>query len=283
MKTDSKISLFRNYYNPDPVADLTIYQFCDYIRQSKEYVKEITALRDPEVTKEQRDKIKATFPAVTISGSFTKREAAGLIQHSGFICLDIDKGINDVADWPALRDSLMNCDNVYFAALSASGQGVFCLVPVAFPHKHKQQAIQLMKDFEKATGLKPDQSCKDVCRLRGISHDPGAKFNQAVIKYYGVYHEPEKEYKRYSTKNHSPIETAIKMIREAEKGTRHETILRASILLGGYIAAGQLSESEAVEMLRDEAQNKLPSQRHQGAFKTINDGINHGKSKPIEK
>lgn len=284
MNPDSKITLFRNYYNPDPVIDITIYQFCDYIINSFEFAKDITAIRDPKVSKEERDRIKATFPAVTISGSFTKRNEAGLIRHSGFICLDIDQGKNDITDWPALRNDIMNCDNVYFAALSASGKGVFCLVPVAFPHKHKQQAIQLIKDFESATGLKLDQAPTSVASLRGISHDPEAKFNKSAIKYYGVYQEPKKEqYKRSAITNYSPIETVKRMIKEAVEGERHETILRASILLGGYISAGKLSESEAEAVLRSEAENKLPLPRHQGAYKTISDGIKHGKQKPIER
>lgn len=281
-KAENEITLFRNYFNPDPVADLTVFDFCNYVQNSQEYVQEIEALRDTKIKKEQRDKIKATLPAVTISGRFSKREAAGLIRHSGFICLDLDAGKNDITDWPAVRDTLMDCENVYFTALSASGKGVFCLIPIAFPYLHKQQAIQLITDFAIATGLHPDQSCKDVCRLRGISYDPEAKFNQDAIKYYGVYREPAQHSRTSITVSTSPIETARRMIKEAGEGERHETILRAARLLGGYVATGKVNESEAAEVLRIEAKNKLPSQRHGEIERVIRDGMENGKLNPIQ-
>jgi hypothetical protein len=49
--------------------------------------------------KEERDRIKATLPAITPSGIFTKREAVGLVHHSGFIQFDVD----NVTDLPAPR------------------------------------------------------------------------------------------------------------------------------------------------------------------------------------
>jgi hypothetical protein len=285
MKQESRVSLFRNYFNPDPVIDMTIDQFCDYIQNSPEYVKEITALRSPEINKAERDKIKATLPAVTCSGTFTKRNVSNLIQHSSFICLDFDAGKNpDVDNWQGARDYTMNCENVYFSALSASGQGVFCLVPIAYPHLHSEQAKQLLIDFAKATGLKPDISCKDVSRLRGISWDPDAKYNKDAIKYYGVYREPEhKKQRQYraGTRNDSPLEIALRMIREAEPGDRHDTILRASVLVGGYIAAGRVNEHMAQELLLTESREKLPRERHREAEKTIQDGIKHGKMNPV--
>ena len=284
MKQKNRISLFRNYFNPDPVIDMTVDQFCNYIKSSPEYVNEITAIRNPDLTKTERDKIKATFPAVTCSGTFIKRNLAGLKQHSGFICLDFDKDKNpNISDWPTTRDYMMNCENIYFSALSASGQGVFCLVPIAYPHLHSEQAKQLLIDTAKATGLIPDKACTDVSRLRGISYDADAKYNLDAIKYRGVYREPAKRQQQYTQSNRtsSPLETALRMIREAEKGERHNSILRASILIGGYVAIGQLSEHEAVEQLQSEAREKLPRERHSGAAKTIRDGIKHGKLNPV--
>ena len=284
MKQETRISLFRNYFNPDPVADMTIKQFCDNVQNSQKYAEKINVLRNPKIKKAERDKIKATLPAVTCSGLFTKRNASNLIQHSGFICLDFDAGKNSkVSNWSKFRDNLMRCQNIYFAALSASSQGVFALVPVAYPDQHAKHAKQLLDDITIAMGIYPDKSCSDVSRLRGISLDPDAKFNHEAISYYNLYQEKEINdfVQSGKTSRQDPYEIARKMIKGAEVGERHNTILRAARLLGGFISSGQINESEATSYLQFQARNILPSERLREANKTIKDGLSYGKQNPI--
>ena len=189
MNLEAKISLFRDHFDTDPVADLTIKQFCDYVRESNEYATTIQAIRNPTISPEKRRKLKSTLPGVTVSGAFSKREAKGLTQHSGFVVIDIDGKHNpDVTDWPGLRDRMMDIGNVAFSALSCSGKGVFILIPIAYPDQHLLQLRQLFIDFESAAKVKPDTSCTDVSRFRYISIDPEAKINPDAIPYTKIYH-----------------------------------------------------------------------------------------------
>ena len=97
-----------------------------------------------------------------------------MIKHSGFICLDIDPQHNPGIDCGSpLRDTLAGMDEVFFAALSASGKGSFALVRIADPFQHRGHFEALSRDFLKI-GLNVDQNCKDVSRLRGMSYDPAS-------------------------------------------------------------------------------------------------------------
>jgi BT4734-like, N-terminal domain len=195
--TDEKqISVFRSYFDPNPVLDVSVEEFCANVYWGI-YKDEITKLRTL-TDKTQRDKVKATLPACTISGTFSKRDSKALIQHSGFICLDFDaKGNEHITDWPALRNSLADIKNVYFSALSASGQGVFLIVPILKPYMHKEHFKALQNDFN-ALGLTVDKACSDVSRLRGLSYDPEAIFNEDAKIYTRYYEQPKP--KRFNEK-----------------------------------------------------------------------------------
>jgi hypothetical protein len=201
----NKISIFKNYFDPIPAVECSVRDFCLNV-QNGDYSEEITALRK-ETLKKQRDAIKATWPACTISGTFSKRNKQNLIQHSGFICIDIDQHDNsEINDWPALRDSLSSIQNIYFAALSASGKGIFLIIPISTPDKHENQFTALEMDF-KAIGLTIDKACKDVSRLRGISFDPDAVINNKAETYKRIYQPPQP--KQY---DHKPATTDQKVM-----------------------------------------------------------------------
>ena len=191
MNSLSKISLFANYFEIIPKKEETIQNFCLNIIDG-DFKEEIEALRKNE-DKEIRDKIKATLPAVTISGVFSSRSNEALIHHSGFICLDFDmKGNPEINDWPALRNSLSDIENIYFASLSVSGKGIFLIIPILKPDQHREHFIALEKDFKNHLGLTIDKACKDISRLRGISYDPEAIINESAEPYRRIYEKPIK-------------------------------------------------------------------------------------------
>jgi hypothetical protein len=192
MNNISKISVFRNYTSTNPVLDIPLYDFCVNVIQG-DYKTEIETLRTVE-DKKHRDKIKATLPAVTISGTFAApRTKETLTRHSGFVSMDFDSHHNpEVNNWPALRDSLSSLPEVYFSALSASGKGVFCIVPILYPAKHEGHYLALINDF-KAIGLNADPVCKDISRLRGISYDPEAAINREAKVYTRIFETERKQ------------------------------------------------------------------------------------------
>lgn len=190
MNINTKISLFKNYMNPKPCNELTMEEFCGSIIDS-EYKNEIEAIRN-EPDKKKRDNLKASLPAATISGTFSRRAKEDLVNHSGFIAIDFDAKENPtVNDWAALRDTIGGFENVLFAALSVSGFGIFVIMPLAYPHRHEQQFEAIVRDYA-AIGLIVDQICCDVSRLRGISSDPSGVWNPHAIPYPFIY-EPKKK------------------------------------------------------------------------------------------
>jgi hypothetical protein len=191
MKDKSKISLFDNYRGTIPAGEISVYEFCLNVIDC-DYKNEIDKLRKIE-DKKGRDAIKKTLPAATISGTFTERKKEGLKIHSGFIAIDLDAGDNPNTNWPELRDNLAKIRNVYFSALSASGKGVFALIPITDPEMHEQHFDSLKRDLWSVYGLKMDPKCRDVSRLRGISSDPDAKLNPEAIPYGRTYTAPRQE------------------------------------------------------------------------------------------
>lgn len=125
-------------------------------------------------------RIKSTLPCATLSGTFSIRKIQGLKEHSGYICIDIDGKENpEIKDYNKLRDELKNIANVSYASLSVGGKGVFCLIPISSPEKHKEHFYALEKCFEEL-GIIIDKSCKDVSRMRIMSYDPDAYINETA-------------------------------------------------------------------------------------------------------
>ncbi len=155
--------------------------------------------------KTQRDKIKGGLPSVCFSGKFSERLDNCLIEHSGFIVLDIDAikedQINDV------RQILYASDFTYAGFISPSGLGIKILIKMPAIAK-KQYAIfrslelhfnKLLKDFistkknekivkgqKKKIDVKQgdylrlhiDPSGKNVSRVCYESYDPDLFYNE---------------------------------------------------------------------------------------------------------
>jgi hypothetical protein len=137
--------------------------------------------------KEEIRKLKSQLPCVTISGQFMLRNSNALIKHSGYICIDIDGGDNlHLNDFCKVRDELIKIKNIAYAALSVSGKGVFCLIPIKYPEKHKEHFEALKIQFLKI-GITIDKACSDVSRLRIYSFDSDAYFNESPVTFNQVF------------------------------------------------------------------------------------------------
>lgn len=172
-----EVSIFRNYKVPVPISTISLNEWLI----NDEYKTEITVLRQTQDS-ELRKKIKAELPAITPSGIFSKRCKDGLLKHSGVVCVDID-GISHI---DLYKEVLSRKPYVYYCGLSVSGNGLFCIIPLAYPKKHDQQFYALQRDFA-SLGIIIDKSCKDVCRLRGISYDSSPYLNTEAQLYTDLY------------------------------------------------------------------------------------------------
>lgn len=222
------VSLFKSYTDPHPIGDVDLLHWLQ--NPSPDLIRLSETLRATD-DKEKRNTLKALLPAVTPSGTFEVRRADALIAHSGLICLDIDAGDNpSIDDWNALKLRLPLSEHILYAGLSASGRGLFCLVPVSDGKRHLRHFFALERDFLEA-GIVVDPSCKDVSRLRGFSHDAFAFVNLDARPYEKV---ADTSVTRHRTASERPLAHSpnpkTERLREAEGSTPAQRLLQPTDL-----------------------------------------------------
>lgn len=167
-----QISAFKNAQDTEPTT-VSLRQFLNSTRHSQK----ILALR-AEADKKRRNDIKKTLPAATISGTFARRAADHITHYNGLVCLDFDAADNPGKSPDDMKAILTQQEEVLYAAVSAGGQGTFCVVPTnnTDPAQHAG-IVEILGTAFAHLGLTYDRACKDVCRLRFVSFDPQAYWN----------------------------------------------------------------------------------------------------------
>ena len=126
---------------------------------------------EPEKTK--RDALKRNIPSVTISGVFEERKEDNLLQHSGFICIDIDYYTD--------KSQLINDQYTYALFKSASGGGLAVVVKID-QNKHKESFKWLQNYYYQSFGIVVDSAPQNVASLRFVSFDPEIYINEKSKK-----------------------------------------------------------------------------------------------------
>ena len=232
-----------------------------------------------EVRSGNKDK-KKKLPVVCFSGEFSSRADDALFEHSGYIILDFDH-----VDVDSTKRALATDDFVYSCWTSPSGEGVKALVKITNPERHRDHFRALVKYFERTHGLELDESGINESRACYESYDPDIIIKDDSKK-FGAFTSEQAEAQTptneaYDHTDYQRLNLAARMIRQAPDGGKHQALLLASRLCGGYIAAGRMEEEEAVRvLLREITKRDIDSESH--AKLTIRDGIEHGKSMPIK-
>lgn len=172
------VSLFDGFKNPKPIKTVNLLEFLkgDSQKKNVEYIRSLT-------DKEEVRKCKAKLPCITVSGQFESRNVSNLIEHSGYICIDIDGNDNlHIDDFEELRDNLKKIKNIAFTSLSVSGKGVFCIIPIEDVKMHKEH-FESLKIIFKTLGITIDKGCGDVSRLRCCSYDEGSYYNENALTF----------------------------------------------------------------------------------------------------
>ena len=171
-----------------------------------------------EKDKKKRDKLKQQLPAFTTSGIFkdSERTEEGLIKHSGYMCIDIDGDDNpSIGDWQAIVFELGKLPQIAFVGLSVSGNGVFALIPIKYPAKHKEHFKAFQKSFAKR-GLVIDTKCGNLSRLRFYSYNEHYYINKKAEPYIHFYKEPIMPTTNYMPTschpNESDVDTLVREI-----------------------------------------------------------------------
>jgi hypothetical protein len=188
---DKEISIYRNQTDTlGAVVTLRRFLFSEKHRREIEY------LRSVEDT-EERKRLKSLLPMATISGLFSYRNQQHLIKHSGLICIDIDAKDNPTMDAEQTKQQLAEFQEMAYIGLSVGGKGLFCIMPIAYPDKHKEHFYALKSDF-KGMGIAIDDNCKDITRPRTISLDPFPHINENAKEYIYTQQKLQPPIKHYS-------------------------------------------------------------------------------------
>jgi len=172
-----EVSYFKNCTATDAPVSVPLLTFLRSERH-RAAVERVRAIEE----KSERDKLKkALLPGITPSGVFTHRAESGLVKHSGLIAGDIDFKDNQYHP-ETIKQQVSKIRNVAYCGLSASGRGLWFLVPIAYPERHKEHFAALVSDFAKF-GIALDTAPANVASLRFYSYDPAAWYNPTAVVY----------------------------------------------------------------------------------------------------
>lgn len=221
--------------------------------------------------------LKKTLPIACFGGKFNHRSKHGLISHSSMLVLDFD----NVSDIRATKKKIIENKWVISCFVSPSGNGLKVLVkiPVVKTDKeYKEYFTAIKKVFPEI-----DDSGKDISRACFFSYDPEIYINYNAIDFTEKIVEESKIQKLSNSQiknDYSLASRILNIIRHAVIGERHDKILKASRLMGGYVAAEKISQEEAIRLLEQECFNIAPDTPREN-LKTIIDGIENGLLTPI--
>lgn len=148
----------------------------------------------------QADWHKRRLPCATLSGRFEPtRGKANLVEHSGFICVDIDDHYEERDSSGEMRSYTQNMAGVpellrqlpfvLYASRSVGGVGYFALIPlgpIGGEHTHEWYFDRLREEFQ-LYGVVIDRACRDVTRLRFCSYDPQPIRNATAEPFLGQH------------------------------------------------------------------------------------------------
>lgn len=161
---------------------------------AKDFSREVLAMRFAP-TEGKRKRAKRSLPAVTVSGVFEPaRRTECLVGHSGLICVDIDAKDNPSRNFVGpFPNELTEWDIISYLSRSASGKGLFAIVKLKWPLRHKDHFRSLEKEFARR-GFVIDKACSDITRLRCATYDPWPYYNPSATVFDGLesVDEPDK-------------------------------------------------------------------------------------------
>tara|TARA_R110000851_G_scaffold61717_2_gene142141 strand:- start:5018 stop:7429 length:2412 start_codon:yes stop_codon:yes gene_type:complete len=202
-----KITIFKNIKSTEAPFHREVQVVLDRIKDgaTKKLVKQIRTTKD----KSERNDLKKLLPAICFSGTFTKRNDASIVRHSGLICLDFD-GYEKKKTLLEHKENLTKDPYTYSVFISPSGNGLKVLVKVpALPDNHIKFFNSLEKYYESAYF---DKMCKNVSRVCYESYDP-LLFCNPNSQMWDTISEPEyQEVSRYNDQQTIPITDENKIV-----------------------------------------------------------------------
>jgi len=278
------VTIFKNLGDVNSPHRIELSKALERIRigASKDKVEEI---RRKAFSEEDYDREKKDLPFIEFSAANTKevtskkgfpthREDQCVIEHSGVFILDFDK-----CDVVQKLEQLKKDPYILACWIAPSGTGVKGLVKC--PASVENHSLYYTAFIDRYPEL--DTSSRNISRGTFESYDPNLWVNEVSLVWDKRMTEDQRRHNKDKEANRRGakiLSTAVAMVRSSYDGVKHESLRNAACLLGGYIATGRVDENEAVKVLEEEIRMKHPKDMT-GALKTIRDGLDYGKSRPL--
>ena len=229
---------------------------------------------------EKQYKMKLSLPVVIFGGKFEKRKNKALQKASGLVVLDFDCETN--AERQKIKTILDNDKYILSYFTSTRGMGWKALVRIPKVESDKEFKQYWYAIDERYPDV--DSACKDISRACFYSYDQELVYNEDAI----VFKEKRaKNIQKASEKvsgstNYALLNKAANFIRNSIMGERHNNILKAARLAGGWVAGGRVDYQEAKRILDNEAR-KIDPGNFQTNQQAVEDGLDNGMDFPLKK
>jgi hypothetical protein len=201
--------------------------------------------------------LKIQLPGVLWSGTFSARANDKLIQHSGFLCGDLDNLGERLKE---VREKIKASPYLaYLFRSPTNGLKTVFKVP-ADASKHLASFRAVEKHVLELTGIQIDQACKDVARLCFMSYDPELYINENAVEIEPL---PEPEKPRRVTPagndapaNSKPTKAQIReMLSVIPKRPEYHDWIKLVAAVGDA-----LSDADAIEVLNEWSPEEAPGE-----------------------
>lgn len=164
--------------NVIPSTDFTIIDAYNYIRDQR--IKPIlNEYRNLPEGKEKKQFKASKFSYVTFSGKFSKRSSDAIVNHSGYICIDLDDVNVDI-----VFDLLKGDKHTALLFRSPSGNGLKWIVEVNIAESSHDKYFECIKVYlADKYSLTIDPSGKDIARACFLCYDKEAFINPKLLSY----------------------------------------------------------------------------------------------------
>lgn len=270
-----EVTYYSNLKKSDELNHINGGLALEGIKHGGDFIETIEKIRNLPVSEKTKiNNLKMKLPGIGFAGTFSKRSNDSLIDASGLMCLDFDN-VN------ILPEKLSPYVLAKFLSPSGTGLKALIKIPIVKNDKqYKEYFAAIEKEFPEVDG-----SGKDISRLTYMSWDPGILVNTNSIQWTKKIEAspPLSQGVHKVQSNYAKMSIGLKMVQQASVGNRHDSILKAGRLMGGYIAGGEVREEDVLKIFESEVLNQMDDPADfRAQWKTFTDGIGYGKGLPIK-
>lgn len=239
-----------------------------------------------------KSELKQNLPVIAVSVIFEQgkpKTKENIKKFTGFIQIDFDH----VPNLSEKKEALKKDPYTLVLFTSPSGDGLKLIVRIDVCKPFENLFYGLADYYKTKYNLELDQQTKNPNRLMFLSYDPEIYVNERAkvfdtVKELSPEKAPEtgkKEWFLASSQANSKLKEKILdkaefEILNAPDGQRHETVLKMSRLLGGYVASGVLELNEAKSTLLN-AVSIMYTNNRADKFRALEDGFKDGLASPV--